>query len=81
MNSAVAEVPIIYKQLKAALEAKDASKLVTRGGMQRVKLKRDGWRTVTIAYRATDEKQASITQQPIMFDFTRKQQEVVLARF
>lgn len=81
MNYAVAEVPIIYKQLQAALEAKDSSKLVTRGGMQRVKLKRDGWRTVTIAYRATDEKQASITQQPIMFDFTRKQQEVVLARF
>ena len=81
MEYAVAEVPKIYDQLQKLIRENGHPVPLKRSATWRLTLKGEERRKVTVIFRAMENEQAGATQHPMMFDFTKKQQEVVLARF
>ena len=84
MEYAVAEVPQIYEEWKKEFDNQTTNQgkqqVTAREAIRRITLKGDGGRGLTIIFRDGHGK-PSKTQQPALFDFTKKTQEIVIARF
>ena len=85
MEYAVARVPQMYEEVEREYEKQNKetgnSKLGSKGVRRRIILGRDGRKRLTFVFRDTGASELSKRQRPMLFDFTKKTQEVVIARF
>ena len=85
MSYAVAEVPKLYAAVAKAYEEQkksvDGSKARAKGAKRRITLRGTEGKRLTIVLKDGAGGQADIGQKPTMFDFTKRSQEIVIARF